>query len=128
MSKANVAITLQTKLEMMIGCALDSGSWNEGLIPGGGGAAPIISRTVTADCSNGSLKDMATANVGTRTHWRYFEDIGRTLAAPGRVVLRHDICVASPAVYVRMIPPIATIDQNIPVQNDGTDRGFGIWG
>src|ERR1044071_7448044 len=40
MQRANVATTRQARPETMIGYALDSGLSNEGVTPGGGGAAP----------------------------------------------------------------------------------------
>lgn len=85
-----MAMMVQTRLEMMTGCALDSGLWNEGMTPGGGGAAKITSRVAT-DGSSSSLEDVITADVGMLTHRRHPAETD-TLTVPGRVVLCSDIC------------------------------------
>jgi len=64
MQRDKVATARHAKLEMITGCALDSGWLNDGTTPGGGGAAgtiPATSRAVMIGWGSGPPECIMTA-------------------------------------------------------------------
>ena len=65
MQKANVATIMHARLEVITECPLNSGWSNEGMTPGGGDAAAISSRGLTATRGRYSENMMFVSMYGT---------------------------------------------------------------